>query len=157
MTTARRHTRHCNQLTASATRRAARQLQRFVRQPLTGYISTDILNSEMAEKPLRWVGSSLEDLRAFPAEARREAGYQLYRVQLGMMPDDWKSMTSVGRGVYEIRVRTAGEHRVFYIARFEEAVYVLHAFQKRTQRTRKADIDLGALRLAEVLRVRRRR
>lgn len=110
----------------------------------------------MAEKPLRWVGSSLDDLRTFPADARKGAGYQLYRVQAGMMPDDWKSMASVGRGVYEIRVRTAGEHRIFYIARFKEAVYVLHAFQKRTQRTRKADIELGARRLVDVQRARQR-
>ncbi len=124
---------------------------------LTEYISTDILDREMAKKPLRWVASSLEDLRAFPVEARREAGYQLYRVQLGHTPDDWKPMTSLGRGVCEIRVRTGGERRVFYVARFEEAVYVLHAFQKRTQRTRKADIDLGKRRLADVVRVRQRR
>ena len=81
----------------------------------------------------------------------------MYRVQLGMMPGDWKPMASVGRGVYEIRVRTAGEHRVFYIARFGEAVYVLHAFEKRTQRTRKADIELGTRRLADVQRARQRR
>ena len=106
----------------------------------------------MAEKALRWVGSSLDDLRAFPAEARQDAGYQLYRVQQGLTPSDWKPMTSVGRGVYEIRLRSTQEHRVFYVARFKNAVYVLHAFEKKTQKTRQADIELGRQRLAAVLK-----
>lgn len=108
----------------------------------------------MADKPVAWVGSSLEDLRAFSKAARRQAGYQLRRVQLGLMPDDWKSMNSVSPGVYEIRVHTRVEHRVFYIAKFEEAIYVLHAFEKRTRQTRQSDIDLARKRLAEVKRLR---
>ena len=111
----------------------------------------------MAEKPLRWVGSSLDELRAFPAEARREAGHQLHRVQLGLMPGDWRPMPDVGHGVNEVRVRTTGAYRVFYIAKFEEAVYVLHVFEKRTQKTAERDIDVGRQRLAEVFRARRRR
>lgn len=70
----------------------------------------------MAEKPLSWLGSSLDDLRAFPADARRDAGYQLGRVQQGLLPTDWKPVTTVGAGVVEIRVHTRLEHRVFYIA-----------------------------------------
>jgi len=108
----------------------------------------------MIEKPLAWLGSSLEDVRAFPAEARRAAGYQLGRVQQGLMPDDWKPMTSVGVGVYEIRIHTGLEHRVFYVAKHEEAVYVIHAFEKRTPRTSEADIALARKRLADVLRLR---
>ena len=108
----------------------------------------------MDQKPFRWVGSALEDLRAFPAEARQEAGHQLHRVQMGLMPDDWKPMRSVGPGVCEIRIRSGQEHRVFYVARFAEAVYVLHAFEKKTQRTRQADINRGKERLAEVVRAR---
>jgi phage-related protein len=104
------------------------------------------------EKPVSWVGSSLDDLRAFPEDARREAGYQLGRVQQGVMPSDWKPMTTVGPGVIEIRVHTTLERRVFYIAKFEEAVYVLHAFEKRTRQTLRADIELARKRLADLIR-----
>ena len=111
----------------------------------------------MPDKPLRWVGSSREDLRAFPEPAKRMAGYQLRRVQAGLMPDDWKVLPSVGAGVYEIRLHTGVEHRVFYVAKFAEAVYVLHAFEKRTRQTRPADIELAKQRLAEVRRARGQR
>jgi phage-related protein len=107
----------------------------------------------MVEKPVAWLGSSLEDIRDFPAEARRAVGYQLGRVQQGLMPDDWKPMTTVGAGVYEIRIHTALEHRVFYVAKHEDAVYVIHAFEKRTPQTREADIALARKRLADVLRL----
>ena len=99
----------------------------------------------MAVKPLSWLGSSLDDLRAFPKDARREAGYQLGRVQQGLMPSDWRPMGTVGPGAYEIRIHTGVEHRVFYVAKFEEAVYVLHAFQKKSKRgiaTPKRDLEL---------------
>lgn len=104
------------------------------------------------EKPLSWLGSSLDDVRAFPDEARRAAGFQLGRVQQGLPPTDWKPMPAVGAGVVEIRVHTKLEHRVFYVAKFEEAVYVLHAFEKRTQKTSPADIARAQKRLAELLR-----
>ncbi len=110
----------------------------------------------MTRKPIRWVGSALEDLRRFTANARREAGYQLYRIQGGLVPTDWKPMSIVGRGVYEIRIRGGRDYRVFYVAALEEAVYVLHAFEKRTQKTRAADIELGTKRLAAVQRARKR-
>jgi len=103
------------------------------------------------DKPLTWVGSSLEAVRQFPAEARRAAGYELRRVQQGLMPSDWKPMRTVGPGVMEIRLHTGLEHRVFYVARFEEAVYVLHAFEKRTRKTVQADIELAQKRLSAVL------
>jgi phage-related protein len=109
----------------------------------------------VAAKPLVWVGSTLDRLRGLPAAARREAGYQLYRVQRGLDPADWKPMRSVGPGVMEIRVHARGEYRVLFVARFAEAVYVLHAFEKRTQQTRQADIELARRNLAEVLRHRR--
>ena len=80
-----------------------------------------------AAKPIVWVESALEDLRAFPKDARERAGYQLRRVQLGLTPSDWKPMGTVGAGVYEIRVHTDREHRVFYVAKYEDAVFVLHA------------------------------
>jgi phage-related protein len=106
----------------------------------------------VAEKPVAWLGASLDDLRAFPEDARREAGHQLGRVQQGLLPTDWKPMTQVGAGVIEIRIHTGVEHRVFYIAKFEEAVYVIHAFEKRTRQTPQRDITLAQRRLAELIR-----
>lgn len=115
-----------------------------------------VYTEQALDKPMVWLGSSLEDLRAFPPEARRLAGYQLRRVQSGLMPSDWKPLKSVGPGVYEIRIHTGVEHRVFYVARRAEAVYILHAFEKRTRRTRQADIDLAKQRLAEIASLRGR-
>ena len=104
-------------------------------------------------KPVAFRGSSLEDLRAFPLSARREAGHQLDQVQKGREADDWKPMHSVGQGVQEIRIRDAtGIYRVIYVAKFAEAVYVLHCFQKKTQKTRKADLDLAGQRYRDLLK-----
>lgn len=95
-------------------------------------------------KDVRFVGSSLDDLKDFPARARREAGFELSNVQAGLQPSDWKPMNSVGAGAGEIRLRdAAGIFRVIYVAKFEEAVYVLHAFEKKTQKTAKADLALA--------------
>lgn len=71
------------------------------------------------------------------------------------MPSDWRPMPAVGGGVAEIRIRGRQEHRVLYVAKFEEAIYVLHAFEKKSQRTRKADLDLARTRLKEVAAARR--
>ena len=98
----------------------------------------------------------VEDVRKFSADAKREAGYQLYRVQNGLTPTDWKPMKSVGRGVREVRIRVGRDYRVFYVATFEDAVYVLHAFEKKTQKARAADIELGKKRFAAVQRTRGR-
>jgi phage-related protein len=106
-------------------------------------------------KPLRWLGSSRRDIRAFPLGARRVAGFQLLRVQQGMEPSDWKPMATVGAGVREIRVHTETEHRVCYVARFAEAIYVLHAFEKRTRKTPTRDIELARTRYQELLAWRR--
>lgn len=104
-------------------------------------------------KPLSFLGPSLDDLRAFPETARREAGHQLDQVQRGLDPDDWKPMQSVGSGVQEVRIRDqAGAFRVIYIASRPEAVYVLHAFQKKTQATSKRDLELAEARLNELTR-----
>ena len=97
-------------------------------------------------KPLRFVGSVLEDMKDFPAEARRAAGFELHAVQSGLMPSDFKPMLNVGPGAYEIRIHVMGEWRVIYVAKFAEAVYVLHAFRKKTQKTRPEDIELAARR-----------
>ena len=107
----------------------------------------------MGEKPIRWVGSALDDLRRFPHEARQRAGYQLALVQSGLLPDNWKPMPSVGPGVCEIRIRTRQAHRVLYTARFQEAIYVLHVFEKRTRKTWLADIELARRRLGMVSRL----
>jgi len=108
-------------------------------------------------KPIVWCGDSLERIRDFPDDARRLTGHQLDKVQRGIDPDDWKPMPSVGLGVREIRVRAQGQFRVMYLAKFEEAVYVLHAFGKKTQRTAKQDLELATTRFREVLAERRRR
>jgi phage-related protein len=107
--------------------------------------------------PFRWLGSSLDDLRAFPEQARRIAGYQLSRVRQGLMPNGWKSMKAVGSGVFEIRIHTGAEHRVFYVAKYDDAIYVLHAFEKHTRQTRWADIALARQRLAELFELRRKK
>ena len=98
-------------------------------------------------KPLKFTGSSLDDLRNFPEKAKREAGYQLSQVQLGLEPSDWKAVSSIGPGVREIRIHNDGEFRVIYITRLRETVYVLHAFQKKTQKTPRKDIELARARL----------
>ena len=98
----------------------------------------------MIEHELIFWGNSRDELLKFPDEARREAGYQLHKAQVGLEPADFKPMTTVGLGVEEIRIREeSGAFRVFYIARLDEVVYVLHAFQKKSQQTPQKDIELG--------------
>ena len=111
----------------------------------------------MTVRPIYWVGSSCNDLRRFPDRTRRRAGYELYLVQRGLEPSDWKPVPSVGAGVREIRIHTGTEHRVFYLAKFAERVYVLHAFEKRSRKTPQADVKLARARLAAVSRARRAR
>jgi phage-related protein len=104
-------------------------------------------------KPIAFLGSSLDDLRAFPLSARREAGYQLDQVQNGHEPDDWKPMKTVGQGVKEIRIRdAAGAFRVIYVASFADAIYVLHCFKKKSQRTSKAVLELASKRYRELVK-----
>jgi len=97
-------------------------------------------------KPLCFVGSCKDDLSGFPREARLAAGMELWQVQNGLMPSDFKPMLTIGTGVYEIRVHALGEWRVLYVAKFAEAIYVSHAFQKKTPKTAKTDIDLATKR-----------
>ena len=106
-------------------------------------------------KRIQWMGSSKLDLRAFPEAARGEAGFQLRMVQAGEIPLDWKPMRAVGPSVLEIRVHRGGEGRVVYVASYREAIYVLHCFMKKTQKTRQADIQLARQRLADVAALRR--
>ncbi len=113
------------------------------------HIDLDIVR---AAKPVAWVGSSRTDLREFPAGARALAGHELRRVQLGGMPTDWKPMASVGPGAIEIRIRRGGQYRILLVAKFDEAVYVLHAFEKRSRKTSRGDIELGRQRYGVVSR-----
>lgn len=102
-------------------------------------------------KPVEFIGDSLAQLREFPKAARQAAGYQLDRVQRGLAPDDWKPMPAVGAGVRELRIRDrAGAFRVIYLATLADRIVVLHAFQKKTQRTAKRDIDLAEKRFRDL-------
>ncbi|MFJ1298726.1 type II toxin-antitoxin system RelE/ParE family toxin [Pseudomonadota bacterium AL_CKDN230030165-1A_HGKHYDSX7] len=108
------------------------------------------------DKAICWVGSAYADLLDFPAESRRSAGFQLSRVQAGLEPDDWKPFDEVGPGTREIRIREpAGAFRVMYVAKFEEAVYVLHCFQKKTPTTSLHDKQIAQARYRALANVRK--
>ena len=103
-------------------------------------------------KPVNFCADSLDALRAFPESAKREAGYQLDKVQHGLEPDDWKPMSSIGSGVKEVRIwDEAGTFRVIYVAKLADAVYVLHCFQKKTEQTSEKDIKLARRRFKELM------
>jgi phage-related protein len=107
-------------------------------------------------KSIEFLGDSLDCLREFPKQIRREAGFQLDRAQRNLQPFYWKPMSTVGAGVREIRLRDdTGAYRVMYVAKFEDAVYVLHCFQKKTQATPKRDIDVAEKRYRELVRERK--
>ena len=103
-------------------------------------------------KEIEFVGSSLDDLRAFPSTARRDCGFELSKVQEGRDPTSWKPMSSIGSGVRDIRVKEeGGAYRVIYVANLKNAIYVLHCFVKKSERTPKPDIDLAKHRLRELI------
>jgi len=104
------------------------------------------------EKEIRWLGSSLRDLLAFPAEARRRAGFQLRKIQAGLDPDDWKAFDSIGAGTREIRIRDEdGISRAMYASKFVEAIYVLHCFQKKTQKLGLRDKKIAEMRYRAII------
>lgn len=108
-------------------------------------------NSTM--KPIKFLGDSLKILRKFPDEVKKEAGYQLEKVQCGEQPNDFKPLPSVGKGVEEIRIwEEGGTYRVIYTARVHKTVYVLHVFQKKTQATSKQALDIAKTRFAQLMR-----
>ena len=108
------------------------------------------------EKEIRWVGSAYDDLVNFPTEPRRDAGFQLSKIQAGLEPEDWKPFDAVGVGTREIRLRdAAGTFRVMYVAKFEGVVYVLHCFQKKTQTTSQRDKDIATTRYRAVINARK--
>lgn len=105
------------------------------------------------EKQIIWMGSAHSDILLFPLEPRKEAGFQLSKIQSGLEPDDWKPFNEVGTGAKEIRIRdSSGAYRIMYVAKFEEAIYVLHCFQKKTQATTKQDIEIASARYKAVIR-----
>ncbi len=106
-------------------------------------------------KTVIFLASALDDLKKFSPVARREAGHQINQIQKGLEPDDWKTMSEVGLGVKEIRIHVDNEYRVFYIAKLPEAIYILHAFVKKTEKTEKKDINLASKRLKELLKGRK--
>jgi phage-related protein len=108
-------------------------------------------------KEVVFIDSALEEIRGFPDDARRQSGYQIDRVQRGELPTDWKPMSTIGPGVNEIRVHAGGEYRVIYVAKFAEAVYVLHGFHKTTQRTPKRNIDIAERRYRSLIAMRSRK
>jgi phage-related protein len=105
----------------------------------------------MAQKPIQWLGDSRDRLRRFPEAARREIGYQLSLIQAGHSASDWKPIPLIGAGVIEIRVHADGEYRVFYVAKFENAIFVLHVFGKKTRKPSSLDVELGKKRYRELL------
>ncbi|MGV6815922.1 MAG: type II toxin-antitoxin system RelE/ParE family toxin [Thiotrichales bacterium] len=105
------------------------------------------------EAEIYWVGSSYKDLTEFPKQAKQDAGYQLHRVQNGLDPENWKPFQTVGSGVKEIRISDDGNaFRVMYVAKFSERIYVLHSFQKKTQKTAQKDIDIAKTRYKAIIR-----
>lgn len=111
----------------------------------------------MGVKPLVWIGDSLENVRGFAVAARKQTGFELWEIQQGKPPSDWKPLTPVGPGVRELRVGSERAYRVVYVAALSEAVYVLHAFEKRSQKTSKLDIDLARARFRALIQERGRR
>ena len=107
----------------------------------------------MRAKTVVFRGSALDDLRAFPVAARRAAGYQIDQVQAGRDPDDWKPMASIGSGVREIRIREPnGAFRVVYLAKVADTVFVLHCFQKKTEKTSREDVALARRRFGDLMK-----
>lgn len=119
---------------------------------MTDHTKTSI--SPGREKPVRWLGTSLAAVRGFPSRARQITGYELWCVQQGLEPSDWKPMKSIGQGAAEIRIRTRNEYRLIYIAKFPESIYVLHAFEKRTRKTSGKDVRTARVRLGWLMEAR---
>ena len=110
----------------------------------------------MTGKPVVWLGASRAAVRTFPEAPRQIVGHELFQVQQGLEPSNWKPMPSVGAGVLELRVQVGGAFRVLYVATFADAIYVLHAFEKRSRRAPQVDLDLARKRLRDLQQWRRR-
>ncbi len=110
----------------------------------------------MILKELIWIGTTRKRLKRFPQIARREAGEQLWRVQTGKEPADWKPMPAIGPGAIEIRIHKPHEHRVIYISTLPEGIYVLHAFEKKTRQTANKDIEIARTNYAKMQKERKK-
>jgi phage-related protein len=103
-------------------------------------LKTDI---QSPGKTIVWCGDTLDRVREFPEAARRRSGQELNRLQNGHQPFDWKPLSNIGPGVCEIRVHREGEYRVLYVSKFPEAIYVLHAFAKKSRKTPSRELSMG--------------
>lgn len=102
-------------------------------------------------KPVKFNGSALDDLREFPTTTRHEAGQEIARLQIGLEPSNWKPMSTIGPGASEIRIHDdSGAYRVIYVAKFADAIHILHCFQKKTQKTSTSDLEIARTRYAAV-------
>jgi phage-related protein len=128
---------------------------RFFRLLVYNYLYTEPVAPML--KPIAWMGDSRDRVRFFSKAARRAVGPALQSVQEGLDPEDWRPMPRVGAGVKEIRVHAENEYRVLYVAKFETAVYVLHAFVKKRRETPEEAINLARLRYREAVRIERLR
>jgi phage-related protein len=112
------------------------------------------VSDQRAGKPIEFVGRALDELRDFPDGARQAAGYDLYQVQMGSTPATAKPIPQIGRGCWEVRVNEDdGWFRVFYVVSLGASVYVLHAFQKKSNKTPDSALKTGKSRykMAEAL------
>ena len=114
-------------------------------------ILSRVLRQAPPPKPIVWVGSSIHDMRRCAPDVQDAAGVELRTLQHGIMPPDWKPMPTVGVGVGEIRIHTNTEHRIFFVAKFHEAIYILHIFEKRSRKTARRDLELGRARFRTVV------
>jgi len=109
--------------------------------------------NELVLKIIHWYGNTLDTVQKFPKSVRVAIGSELYLLQLGEKPVDSKPMASIGRGVREIRVRdNKRAFRVLYLVQYKKGIHVLHAFQKKTQRTSKPDLEIGKSRFRQLQR-----
>ena len=104
----------------------------------------------MDRKDVKWLGDSLEVLKSYPKKVRQKLGWNIDMVQLGKMPIDAKSMSTVGKSVWELRAMHRGQFRLFYLVKKADAIYVLHVFKKKTQKTSAKDLRLAKQRLNEI-------
>ncbi|MBL1150711.1 MAG: addiction module toxin RelE [Armatimonadetes bacterium] len=111
-----------------------------------------------SRREIRWVGSSLEDLRRFPEEVRREVGLALFQAQRGEKPASAKPMEGF-KGAKVLKIvedHDGNTYRVVYTVKFPEVVYVLHCFQKKSKSgiaTPKRDVELIRARFRSVQQI----
>ena len=106
-------------------------------------------------KKIIWLATTHSTIKEYPDNVRREIGYNLSKIQHGLDPADWKPMTGIGQGIKEIRIHAENEYRILYLTKFQEAIYVLHTFVKKTQQTSQKELNIGRKRYIEMLQHRR--